>query len=91
MHRKDNVEKLDKAIFHYAGTLLMLYSHSQIDLEYFRTICRTPWNDYEMNHQFERCFDRMNDRVYQYQNMLQLLSDPDVKHVFYGEENNLKI
>ena len=67
----------------------MLYSHSQIDLEYFRTICRTPWIDYEMNHQFEQCFDRMNDRVYQYQNMLQLLSNPDVKHIFYGEENEL--
>lgn len=89
VHRKDNVEKLDKAIFHYAGTLLMLYSHSQIDLEYFRTICRTPWIDYEMNHQFEQCFGRMNDRVYQYQNMLQLLSNPDIKHIFYGEENEL--
>lgn len=89
IHRKDNVEKLDKAIFHYAGTLLMLYSHSQIDFEYFRTICRTPWIDYEMNHQFEQCFGRMNDRVYQYQNMLQLLSNPDIKHIFYGEENEL--
>ena len=89
LHRKDNVEKLDKAIFHYAATLLMLYSHSQIDLEYFRVICRTPWIDYEMNHQFERCFGRMNDRVYQYQNMLQLLSNPNIKHVFYGEENKM--
>lgn len=89
MHRKDNVEKLDKAIFHYAADLLMLYSHSQIDLEYFKTICRTPWANYEMNHQFERCFGRMNDRVYQYQNMLQLLSNPDVKHIFYGEENKM--
>lgn len=89
MHRKNNVEKLDKAIFHYAATLLMLYSHSQIDLEYFRAICKTPWKDYEMNHQFEQCFGRMNDRVYQYQNMFQLLSNPDVKHIFYGEENEL--
>lgn len=89
LHRKDNVEKLDKAVFHCAATLLMLYSHSQIDLEYFRTICRTPWIDYEMNHQFEQCFGRMNDRVYQYQNMLQLLSNPNIKHVFYGEENKM--
>ena len=89
MHRKDNVEKLDKAIFHYAAALLMLYSHSQIDLEYFRTICRTPWIDYEMDHQFEQCFGRMKDRVYQYQNMLQLLSNPNIKHVFYGEENTM--
>lgn len=89
LHRKDNVEKLDKAVFHCAATLLMLYSHSQIDLEYFRTICRTPWIDYEMNHQFEQCFDRMNDRVNQYQNMLQLLSNPNIKHVFYGEENKM--
>lgn len=89
LHRKDNVEKLDKAIFHYAATLLMLYSHSQIDLEYFRVICRTPWIDYEMNHQFEQCIGRMNDRVNQYQNMLQLLSNPNIKHVFYGEENKM--
>ena len=89
LHRKDNVEKLDKAIFHYAATLLMLYSHSQIDLEYFRVICRTPWIDYEMNHQFEQCFGRMNDRVNQYQNMLQLLSNPNIKYVFYGEENKM--
>lgn len=89
LHRKDNVEKLDKAVFHCAATLLMLYSHSQIDLEYFRTICRTPWIDYEMDHQFEQCFGRMNDRVYQYQNMLQLLSNPNIKHVFYGEENTM--
>ena len=89
LHRKDNVEKLDKAIFHYAAALLMLYSHSQIDLEYFRTICRTPWIDYEMDHQFEQCFGRMNDRVNQYQNMLQLLSNPNIKHVFYGEENTM--
>lgn len=89
MHRKDNVEKLDKAIFHYAADLLMLYSHSQLDKEYFRTICRTPWIDYEMNHQFEQCFGRMNDRVYQYQNMLQLLNNPNIKHVFYGEENKM--
>lgn len=89
MHRKDNVEKLDKAIFHYAADLLMLYSHSQLDKEYFRIICRTPWIDYEMNHQFEQCFGRMNDRVYQYQNMLQLLNNPNIKHVFYGEENKM--
>lgn len=89
MHRKDNVEKLDKAIFHYAGTLLMLYSHSQIDMEYYKTICRTPWSDYELYHQLDLCFERLNDRVYQYQNMLQLLSNPDVKHIFYGEENKM--
>lgn len=89
MHRKDNVEKLDKAIFHYAGTLLMLYSHSQIDLEYFRAICKTPWLDYEINHQLDLCFDRLNDRVYQYQNMLQLLNNLGVKHIFYVEENQM--
>lgn len=84
-----NVKKMENRIYHYVGDLLQLYSDYQLDKEYFRTICRTPWIDYEMNHQFERCFGRMNDRVYQYQNMLQLLSNPDVKHVFYGEENKM--
>lgn len=85
--KSKNVKEMENRIYHYVGDLLKLYSDCQIDKEYFRTICRTPWKDYEMNHQFERCFDRMNDRVYQYQNMLCLLSDSDVKHVFYGEEN----
>lgn len=87
--KSKNVKKMENRIYHYVGDLLQLYSDYQLDKEYFRTICRTPWIDYEMNHQFERCFGRMNDRVYQYQNMLQLLSNPDVKHVFYGEENKM--
>lgn len=87
--KSQNVKEMENRIYHYVGDLLQLYSDCQIDKEYFRTICRTPWKDHEMNHQFERCFGRMNDRVYQYQNMLQLLSDPDVKHIFYGEENKV--
>ena len=87
--KSKNVKKMENRIYHYVGDLLQLYSDYQLDKEYFRTICRTPWIDYEMNHQFERCFGRMNDRVYQYQNMLQLLSNPNIKHVFYGEENKM--
>ena len=87
--KSKNVKKMENRIYHYVGDLLQLYSDYQLDKEYFRTICRTPWIDYEMNHQFEQCFGRMNDRVNQYQNMLQLLSNPDVKHVFYGEENKM--
>lgn len=62
--KSKNVKEMENRIYHYVGDLLKLYSDCQIDKEYFRTICRTPWKDYEMNHQFERCFDRMNDRVY---------------------------
>ena len=87
--KSKNVKEMENRIYHYVGDLLQLYSDCQIDKEYFKTICRTPWIEYEMNHQFEQCFGRMNDRVYQYENMLQSLSNPDVKHVFYGEENQI--
>lgn len=83
------VNEFENKIYHYDGDMFTLYSDYLIDMEYYKTICRTPWSDYEIDNQLKKCFNRLNDRIYQYQNMLQLLSNPDVKHVFYGEENQM--
>lgn len=83
------VNEFENKIYHYDGDMFTLFSDNLIDMEYYKTICRTPWSDYEIDNQLEKCFNRLNDRIYQYQNMLQLLSNPDVKHVFYGEENKM--
>lgn len=87
--KSKNVNEFENKIYHYDGDMFALYSDYLIDMEYYNTICRTPWSDYEIDNQLEKCFNRLNDRIYQYQNMLQLLSNPDVKRVFYGEENKM--
>lgn len=51
-------------------------------------ISRTPWADYEIENQIDRCVLRLNDRISQYHNMLPKLSEFGVKHIFYGEEND---
>ena len=64
-----------------------VYSHSKIDMEYFKTLCRTPWSDYEIENRIGGCVRRLNDRINQYEKMIYRLSMPKVKHIFYGEEN----
>ena len=87
-HREDNKDNLDNAVFHYAGkNSLILYSQSKIDMEYFKTICRTPWSNYEIDHQINGCVGRLTDRINQYEKMMYRLSVSGVKHIFYGEEN----
>lgn len=88
LHREDNKDNLDNAVFHYAGkNSLILYSQSKIDMEYFKTICRTPWSNYEIDHQINGCVGRLTDRINQYEKMMYRLSVSGVKHIFYGEQN----
>ena len=86
--REQNRDKLNDCLFHFVGNFLILYSESKIDKEYFKVISRTPWADYEIENQIDRCVLRLNDRISQYHNMLPKLSEFGVKHIFYGEEND---
>ena len=87
--KSKNVNEFENKIYQYAKDVFTLYSDYLIDMEYYKTICRTPWSDYEIDNQLSKCFNRLNDRIYQYQNMLRLLSNPEVKHIFYGVENKI--
>ena len=85
--REQNREKLNSCLFHFVGNFLILHSESKIDKEYFKVISRTPWADYEIENQIDKCVLRLIDRINQYHNMLPRLSELGVKHIFYGEEN----
>ncbi len=86
-HREENIDTLKRGIYHFAAAVLVLYSNSKIDMEYFKTLCRTPWSDYEIENRIDGCIERLNDRINQYEKMIYRLSMPGVKHIFYGEEN----
>ena len=85
--KAETVNEFENKIYNYDEDVFTLYSDYLIDMKYYKTICRTPWSDYEIDNQLNKCFNRLNDKIYQYQNMLRLLSNPEVKHIFYGEEN----
>lgn len=87
-HREENIDILKQGIYHFAADVLVLYSNSKIDMEYFKTLCRTPWSDYEIGNRIDGCIGRLNDRINQYEKMMYRLSMPGVKHIFYGEEND---
>lgn len=86
-HREENIDTLNPGIYHFAADVLVVYSNSKIDMEYFKTLCRTPWSDYEIENRIGGCVRRLNDRINQYEKMIYHLSMPKVKHIFYGEEN----
>ena len=83
-HREENIDILKQGIYHFAADVLVLYSNSKIDMEYFKTLCRTPWSDYEIGNRIDGCIGRLNDRINQYEKMMYRLSMPGVKHIFYG-------
>lgn len=87
-HREENIDILKQGIYHFAADVLVLYSNSKIDMEYFKTLCHTPWSDYEIGNRIDGCIGRLNDRINQYEKMMYRLSMPGVKHIFYGEEND---
>lgn len=86
-HREENIDTLNPGIYHFAADVLVVCSNSKIDMEYFKTLCRTPWSDYEIENRIGGCVRRLNDRINQYEKMIYRLSMPKVKHIFYGEEN----
>ena len=87
--RSQNIQDLRECIYHFAGTSMILYSGCSVDLEYFKTVCKTPWNDSMENYLIRGCFERVNDRIKQYENMITRLCQPGVKHIVYGEENEM--
>ena len=87
--RTQNNQDLRECIYHFAGTFMLLYSGCSLDLEYFKTVCRTPWKDSMENQLIGDCFERVNDRIKQYENMVTRLCQSGVKHIVYGEENEM--
>ena len=78
--------KLEERIYHYASTVLLLYSMSPIDREYYETLCRTPWGSEEGPKQLYKAFFRTDDRLKQLEKLTHLISSSNKKYIFYGQE-----
>ena len=85
--RKNN-EKAEKKIYHYAATLLMLYTNNEIDRAYYFTILRTPWGKQVEDGLLSRSMGRIVDRTGMLEKLLKKSTQNNIRFVFYGGENS---
>lgn len=78
--------ELKKKIYHYVGNVCCLYSLTGMDLFYYKTGCRTPWGHKHFDAYLTSSINRCNNRIKQYELLLPILTDENVKKVFYGPE-----
>ncbi len=84
---RNNKEGLKDVIYHYAGTTLCLYTMSEIDLLYFKTLLKTPWKNNTSISILKSNFARLKDRVDLFECILSKLTNK-TKLIFYGDEND---
>ena len=57
-----------------------------MDILYYKTGCRTPWGHKHFDTYLTASLNRCNNRIKQYELLLPILTDKNVKKVFYGPE-----
>ena len=75
---------LEKKIYHYAATKLVLYFKNDVDIAYYQTILRTPWGQIEGERQLSRSLIKMNDRIEQLELLIENMTNKNKKAIFYG-------
>ncbi len=85
--RKKENATLKPAIYHYAGTLCVLYYGNPVEQAYYETILRTPWGLEVGRNLMNKSMGRIWDRAEQLKSLLEQISTYDKEYVFYGEMN----
>lgn len=81
----NNINENKNVIYHYAGHSNFLYSVSYVDLNWFYTLCKTPWDEKLQLYYVKRDFNRIKDRVDLLEKIISKMND-STKLVFYGLE-----
>jgi len=81
-------QTLEKRIYHYVGTRCNLCSSMPVDYLYYETINRTPWRNSMGQNLLQASLGRLNERIYQLENIILQISGSSKKYIFYGEETN---
>lgn len=84
--RKNKETKLANKIYHYVGTRLHLFYHTEMDQLYYETICRTPWGLEEGREHLISSLTRITDSTNCREQLISQLTTPK-KFIFYGEED----
>lgn len=84
-HRRGE-KALINGIYHYAGCYCELYSLAEYDLQYYETLCRTPWGMQDGPECLMRNMSRIVDRTNLLEKLVQIISNGNKKRIYYGEE-----
>ena len=86
LSRKENTQKMEKKIYHYAGDRLQISSGICVDWTYLGTLQRTPWGD-EASHKIMRMsINRLNERIELLERIISKTSGKKTIKIFYGNE-----
>ena len=75
--RSNHELKLENKIYHYVGTNCILYHLNEVDYFYILTMLKINWRIENINQIIKNSFVRMNDRILQYEKMIQCYSNQD--------------
>ena len=76
-----------KCIYHYVGTVCLLYTLSPMDFLYYETVSHTPWGTEECRRIRKASLERTTTRIRLLEKILTKVSSGNVKKIFYGEES----
>ncbi len=84
--RRNNELKAEPKIYHYVGTLCILYYLTEVEQLYFETICRTPWGYENSKAILNHTLVRITDRARYFEQLAIQFSESNKKIIYYGEE-----
>lgn len=84
--RNDHELDLQEKIYHYVGTRCFLSHLNGVDIEYYKTVSRSPWGQKNADIILRRSFNRTVDRVNEYESILQQLTNSNKIRVFVGND-----
>lgn len=90
-YERDDDNVINNKIYHYAGTLLTLYSKKCIDKKYLNYMSNTPWGREEVEKQIVLSMGVLNRRISNLESLLEQTSKNRRKFIFYGYKSNAMI
>lgn len=84
--RAQNEKELKECIYHYVGTLCVLYYETQMDVLYMQTAERTPWGNALSRKYINMSMGRQTGRIDNLRDTIHAICEGKRKILFYGQE-----
>jgi lipopolysaccharide biosynthesis glycosyltransferase len=84
--RNDHELELKNRIYHYVGTRCFLSHLNDVDIEYYKTVARSPWGQKNADIILRRSICRTVDRVNSYEKILDVITSSEKIYIFVGND-----
>ena len=84
--RNNHEIELKKRIYHYVGTRCFLSHLNDVDIEFYKTVARSPWGQKSADVILKRSISRTVDRVNLYEKILDTITSSDKIRIYVGND-----